>query len=120
MTDRYARQIRLAEVGEAGQRRIRESTCIVQGSGLAAEVEARYLAGSGLGHLLVSDAAVARSAREVNPKVDVVVLIAGAKAKSAEPEWLESLSSPAREVALGAYRALSSLRCALQPSKQPL
>jgi hypothetical protein len=119
MTDRYARQIRLAEVGEAGQRRLGDSTCTVQGSGLAAEVEARYLAGSGIGHLLVSDAAVARSAREVNPSVDVLILHAGVTAKAAEPEWLQSLSSPARDVALGAYRALSSLRRALQPSKQP-
>jgi hypothetical protein len=46
--------------------------------------------------------------------VDVVILGAGAKAAAVEPEWLESLSSPAREVALGAYRALSSLRRALQ------
>jgi hypothetical protein len=91
----------------------------VRGSGLAAEVEARYLAGSGVGHLLVSDSAVARSAKEVDASLDVVIEPSLTSTSIADPEWAGSFCAPARDVALGAYRALSSLRRVLHPTKEP-
>jgi hypothetical protein len=108
---RHSRQIRLAEVGDAGQRRLEEGTCTVRGGGLAAQIEARYLVGAGVGRLVVSDAEVARCARAVDASVDVVILApTSTPIPTTDPEWASSLSVPARDVALGAYRALSSLR----------
>ena len=124
MSSRHARQARLEEVGDAGQRRLEESTCTVRGAGLAAEVEARYLVGAGVGRVLVSDPEAAHRSREVDTSVDVSILTipddereVEPTAAVADPEWASSLSVPAREVALGAYRALSSLRRVLLSSK---
>jgi hypothetical protein len=118
---RYARQVNLVEVGEPGQARIAESVCTVAGGGLSALVEARYLAGAGFGRLIVTDEEVASAARETNPAVEVVL----APSSDAESEAsalvergaprgvageLDALSSAARDVALGAYRALAALR----------
>jgi hypothetical protein len=128
MSYRHARQLRLAEVGEAGQRRLAESACVVRGHGLAAKIEARYLVGAGVGRLLVPSEEVARSARQLDASADVrieaAILDSAARdlepataTSSEDPEWARSLSPPARDVALGAHRALSSLRRLLLPSE---
>ena len=115
---RYARQVRLVDVGEGGQARIAAAEGVVTGGGLSALVEARYLAGAGFGRIVAADEEVARVATETNPSVVVAVDAAGGAAReplrpagqgSVEAS-LESLSPACRDVALGAYRALAALR----------
>lgn len=45
---RHGRQIRLVEIGEAGQQRLSSSEVCLRASGEAREVEAAYLEGAGL------------------------------------------------------------------------
>lgn len=87
MNARFSRQARLPEIGEAGQLRLLGSVHAVRGAGLAAEVEARYARAAGFG------------------RVD-----AGCGAPDPEPAWIRELHPGAREVALGAHRALSAIR----------
>jgi hypothetical protein len=60
-TRRYARQIVLAEVGEAGQRALAEASAFVGGRGDAARACALLLSTAGVGRVVVEDADVARS-----------------------------------------------------------
>ncbi|MGO8992918.1 MAG: hypothetical protein ACLQVI_06295 [Polyangiaceae bacterium] len=93
---RFTRQVRLAEVGEEGQARL---TCVavrVAHDGLAGDVEARYLVGAG-----------ARVAVPLGGTVEPL------------PSWLASLSPVAREVASGAYAALSAVRATLSGEPHP-
>lgn len=69
--DRHTRQSRLVEVGPAGQARLAAASVTVPGSGLAASVAARYLAGAGVGRLRVDDEAAKRAALAVDPAVTV-------------------------------------------------
>lgn len=70
---RYARQIAVPGIGEAGQRRI-ASVCVeVAGVDLAAEVCALYLAGAGVKRLLVGAALLDRI-RAANEEVEVAPL----------------------------------------------
>lgn len=52
---RYARQVVLPDVGEAGQRRLSESVALVIGIGGLGCPAAQYLATSGVGHLVLCD-----------------------------------------------------------------
>jgi len=52
---RYARQIVLPEVGVNGQRLLQDSTALIIGIGGLGSVAALYLAGAGVGRLLLSD-----------------------------------------------------------------
>ncbi len=52
---RYHRQMLLAGFGEAGQRRLRESTVLVLGCGALGSVVADMLARAGVGHLVIAD-----------------------------------------------------------------
>ncbi len=52
---RYARQSRLPEIGEAGQRRLQEATVAVVGVGALGSVAAELLCRSGIGRLLLID-----------------------------------------------------------------
>jgi len=61
---RYSRQIVLAEVGGAGQRRLRAATVTA-----ASEVEALYLAAAGVGRIIVPTEAIAEAVRALNPLV---------------------------------------------------
>jgi adenylyltransferase/sulfurtransferase len=53
--DRYARQIRLPQFGEAGQQKILDSSALIIGMGGLGSPAAMYLAASGIGKLVISD-----------------------------------------------------------------
>src|SRR5436190_21752095 len=55
MTDRYARQTVLAEVGAAGQARLASSSVLVVGAGGLGCPVLQYLAGAGVGCLTIVD-----------------------------------------------------------------
>lgn len=109
---RTTRQRRLVEVGEAGQARLAALAARVAGAGIAARVEALYLAGAGVGALVVEDDTVAEAARALNPEVDVRVEERVA-APAEVPSDIAALAPGARDVAEGALRALLTLRGAL-------
>jgi len=52
---RYSRQIRLAQVGEGGQRRLREARVFIVGMGGLGSPAAMYLTAAGVGHLTIAD-----------------------------------------------------------------
>jgi hypothetical protein len=86
---RHARQVILPEIGEAGQARIEAGSAVVD-AGRSGEIEALYLAGAGVGRIVVADAASASDARGAAP--------------------FDVRDEAARDVALGAWRALATLR----------
>jgi hypothetical protein len=111
MAHRHTRQVRLTEVGERGQTKLGRSNVVVEGRGASGRIEARYLAGAGVGTLRVSEPAVAEAALAVDSQVTVQVEPAGPRVVTAEvPAWAEELDPAARDVALGAYRALTAVR----------
>jgi molybdopterin/thiamine biosynthesis adenylyltransferase len=55
MTDRYARQAVLGEVGSAGQARLAASSVLVIGAGGLGCPVMQYLAGAGVGHMTIVD-----------------------------------------------------------------
>ena len=89
--DRFTRQRRLAEVGDAGQQRIEAAQIEVRGLD-GADIEIRYLAGAGVGEL--------RHDPRLAPEPFV------------HAPMFENEAS--RRVAAGAWRALVSLRRALE------
>ena len=52
---RYARQIRLDQIGEAGQQKLLDSTALIIGMGGLGSPVAMYLAAAGIGRLIISD-----------------------------------------------------------------
>jgi len=92
--ERYGRQIRLLEIGEAGQERLLASEVAAGGKYDAREVEVAYLVGAGV---QVKDADA-----EVDAKAE-------AEAK-AQAKALGVKDPAVREVADGAMRALLAMR----------
>jgi hypothetical protein len=86
---RYTRQERLAEVGEAGQARLAETTVTLHTRGAASEIERRYLEAAGAGRVIEGD--------------------------EDRPLPFEVRDEAAREVARGAHAALASLRAVWLP-----
>jgi hypothetical protein len=109
--DRHARQVRLAEVGERGQARIRAATVDVRLEGAAGEVAARYLAGAGVGRLRVRDARAGEAAKAVDPAV--VVEVVPELEGGGQGEDLGVGFPAARDLARGATAALEALRAIL-------
>ena len=52
---RYARQIRLSQIGEDGQQKLLDSTALIIGMGGLGSPVAMYLAAAGIGRLIISD-----------------------------------------------------------------
>ena len=55
MNERYARQISLAEIGEEGQQKLLSSQVAIVGCGGLGAIAATYLAGAGVGRLILVD-----------------------------------------------------------------
>lgn len=53
--ERYARQIRLAQIGEQGQQQLLNASVLIIGMGGLGSPAAMYLAAAGIGHLAISD-----------------------------------------------------------------
>ena len=105
---RHSRQVRLAEVGEEGQARLEATTAFVEGDALAGIVEARYLAGAGVGKLATEHEAVGDAARAVDATVQVVE--GRVRLGLGEPPAFGVRDPAALDVALGAWRALAHVR----------
>lgn len=52
---RYARQIRLGQIGETGQQKLLDSTVLIIGMGGLGSPAALYLAAAGIGQIIISD-----------------------------------------------------------------
>lgn len=97
---RHGRQIRLPEIGEAGQERLCASEVAVQSSNDAREIEAEYLTRSGI-RVVAAPSAPAAPAASANGGT------------AARDEVLASLGvrdAAARDVAVGALSALVAIR----------
>jgi hypothetical protein len=104
--------MRLADVGEVGQKRIAAARVDVAADGFAGEVATRYLAGAGCGFIRVKKAELAAMARAVDPAVRVAVdRSIAVQAPSALYPWRHAASS---ELATGAHVALQVLRDLLE------
>jgi hypothetical protein len=112
--DRHDRQARLAGVGASGQERIAAATVEVQSVGLAGEVATRYLAGAGVGCLLVRQRALAAVAWSVDPSVRVAVDDARPAPSPVDEPSAGFRDPSAQEVAHGAREALRALRGILE------
>jgi sulfur-carrier protein adenylyltransferase/sulfurtransferase len=99
---RHGRQIRLPEIGEAGQERLAASEVVLCGVGDAREIEAAYLARAGV--RVVDDANAEIKAKA---KADAN---GTAKLRAAALASLGMHDSIARETADGALRALLAMR----------
>ena len=75
--ERYARQIILPEVGGRGQQRLLASSVRISGLDPASRVAALYLAGAGVGSLVVTGGVpdYAQRLRELNPDVTVATTV---------------------------------------------
>jgi hypothetical protein len=105
--DRHRRQRILPEVGAAGQALLASARAEVRLGGIPGEIAARYLAGAGLGRIVVSDAAHASAARSVDPNVNVEVSSGG---NSRAADAFDLKDEAARELAAGARAALHVIR----------
>jgi hypothetical protein len=112
---RHGRQVRLLEVGAAGQARIARACVDVGIDGFAGEVAASYLAGAGVGCVRVRDASLADSVRAIDPEVRTEV----ASALAVEPPDVDlGLRDPvARDLGRGAALALRALRAVLEDAR---
>jgi hypothetical protein len=69
MSSRHLRQMRVPDVGHEGQRAIAEATATVPGDDLASEVALRYLAGAGVGTLVVANERLATLGRAIDQRL---------------------------------------------------
>jgi hypothetical protein len=107
--------MRLAGVGEAGQKRLADAHVVVLVDGFVGDVATRYLAGAGIGHICVKAPALASVARGVDPTVQVTVDPGLGVGAALAPFALRRTA--AAELAAGAHLALEILRRALEEPK---
>jgi len=97
----HGRQIRLAEVGEAGQERLGSAELVVRGGGDAREVQTAYLRGAGV-RVHEQEAGVkAKEAAEARAETKIY-------ADAVKAMGVRDVA--AREVAEGAFAALVAMR----------
>ncbi len=108
---RHDRQRILPEIGEVGQARLASGRATVDGVGVSGEIEALYLAGAGVGRIVVTNAATADAARAIDPeaRVDVDPHARSTRDHEAQAPFTVR-DGAARDVALGAWRALDTIR----------
>lgn len=94
---RYARQMRLANVGPSGQAKLCMAKVAIRSEGFVGAIERRYVLAAGM------------TETETEPTVDPRRLDA-----AADVETLGLRHAAAREVAEGALRALAAIRLALE------
>ena len=104
---RYARQMRVAEVGHEMQEKLRGASVCVSGSNLAAQVEALYLAGAGVGTVCV-DAPIQDQIKAINSQITIVTNDSESKLKI--DDRVSSLDPAAAQVASGSLAALTRLK----------
>lgn len=117
--ERYARHLRLAEVGARGQERFLAGAAHVIGDGHAAEEAALYLCAAGVGRLVLEPGLAARIGEhlaELNP--DVRLVERALDAVEIAPEEPERRASGAR-AALGALVVMSGARAELTWREEP-
>lgn len=105
---RHGRQMRLAGVGEAGQKRLTAAEVSVFADGFVGEVATRYLAGAGCGTLCLKSLELEGVARAVDPAVRVIA--APSLGVQSTPDLYPWRYSAASELAAGAHLALHALR----------
>ena len=111
---RHVRQVLLAEIGEVGQARLASGSATVDVGGAAGDIEVRYLAGAGVGRIVVADALTADAARAIDPVARVEIDPHTRPVRGDAPHATFGIRDPAaRDVALGAWRALDTLRTLL-------
>jgi hypothetical protein len=112
---RHGRQSRLAEVGPAGQERIRRARVDVTVDGLAAEVAGRYLVGAGVGSVRVRHPQLAALLRGIDSDVSVEVR-SDLALEDTSRDAFGFRDPTARALAEGAHFALRALRATLEAS----
>jgi hypothetical protein len=110
--ERFDRQVRLAEIGAAGQARISGALISVGLDDLATDIAVRYLAGAGVRGVRVRDVALAEGARAIAPGIRVEV--DPALPVDAEALAFDIRDPTCRDICRGAHAALRALRAALE------
>lgn len=116
---RYGRQIRLREIGEAGQERLASARARLGGRGAARVVEGLYLRAAGVGFVegeVPAEHRASLASLAHAPPDDAVAGLAPLGADVDVETLLASLGigrAPTREIAEGALRALVTIRAAL-------
>lgn len=93
--DRYSRQIVLPQIGGRGQERLLSSSVAVAGDGVLAEIVALYLAGAGIGRIVLCGAgreSLRIDLADLNP--DVRVALAAADLDSAASDIVVACDAP--------------------------
>lgn len=111
MSGRFTRQIRLAEVGEAGQARLAAARVQLGATGPAREIEERYLRAAGVGVTDADPAHMVAAPRGGTTGTRTPTLT-GLRAVAESPD-LGIRHASARAVADGAFAALLAMRTAL-------
>ena len=93
--DRYSRQIRLPQIGEAGQQKILDASVLIIGMGGLGSPAALYLAAGGIGRLVISDYDVVEASNLQRQIIHTSASIGELKAESAK-RAIESLNPDCR------------------------
>jgi len=93
--DRYSRQIRLPQIGEAGQQKILDASVLIIGMGGLGSPAALYLAAGGIGRLVISDYDVVEASNLQRQIIHTSASIGELKVDSAK-RAIESLNPDCR------------------------
>jgi molybdopterin/thiamine biosynthesis adenylyltransferase len=104
---RYARQMRVAEVGRERQENLQHASVVVLGDDLSAHVEALYLAGAGVGTVRVNEV-LAADVAALNS--DIVIETDSEKSAPESDARASGLDAAAAQIFSGSARALQKMR----------